>query len=220
MTKFPYTKNYTLTNYSNPQNLKGVNYLPILIHNNRVKNFFLKKNILTTFFSLQVSKFLNLPIFFRLECIKISTIFLNININLVLKKFKRYANFFGGASQQLEFVLTCFFTIITKDLVFFTGWLKKKFESIFYRKHKKLLYLVKLFFINYLVVYLPIFNCLGFFFKVRGKIGVGGNSKKKKYSIRLGKQSLTTKKLLFNSNCGSIRTLVGVLGFTIHIFYL
>jgi hypothetical protein len=55
--------------------------------------------------------------------------------------------------------------------------------------------------------------------KVRGKIGVGGNSKKKKYLIKLGKHSLTNKKLLFSVYRGKIRTLVGVMGFTISLFY-
>jgi hypothetical protein len=207
------------TNYRTPTYLKNLNYLPILVSKNRVKNSFLKKNLISIFFTLKVSKLINLPIFLKLEALKFSILFINMNINVVFKKFRRYANFFGGVYQLFEFVVTSFFTLITKDLNFFTNWLKKKFESIFYRKHKKLLYLIKLFFTNYLYIYLSMFNCWGFYFKIRGKIGVGGNSKKKKYLIRLGRHSLTTKKLIFVSNHGNIRTLVGSLGFTLYLFY-
>jgi hypothetical protein len=97
--------------------------------------------------------------------------------------------------------------------------LKKKFESLFYKKHKRLLYLIKLFFNNYVLIYLPTFKCLGFYFKLRGKIGVGGNSKKKAYLIKIGNNSLTTKKLKVNFKGGNIRTLVGTLGFTLMLFF-
>jgi hypothetical protein len=69
-------------------------------------------------------------------------------------------------------------------------------------------------------VYLPFFKCVGFFLKIRGKIGVGGNSKKRRYSIKIGRCSLTTKSLKFNLYSGSIRTLVGSLGLNLAIFYV
>jgi hypothetical protein len=167
--------NYIITNYQTPTNIRGVNYLKVLVNSNKIRNSFLKKSLISSFFNLQVSKFLNIPIFFRLECIKFSTQFISINVNLILKKFKRYASFFGGINNQLEFILASFFTLITKDVTFFVNWVKGRFEPTFYRKHKKLLYLIKLFFINYMSIYFNFFNCLGFYFKIRGKIGVGGN---------------------------------------------
>lgn len=63
------------------------------------------------------------------------------------------------------------------------------------------------------------FKCCGFYLKIKGKIGVGGNSKKKRYLVRVGRHSLTTKNLKFNNHIGIIRTLVGTLGVKITLFY-
>jgi len=212
-------KNLRKTNYQKPNLLKLKDLMSLLIVQNKVKNSFLKKNLMTIFFILGVSKTINSHTFFKLELIYLLPLFVNTHVLLIFKKFKRYATFFGGLSKLLEFVLVSFITLITKDLTFFRVWLVKKFESVFYRKHKKLLYLIKLFFVNYLFVYLNFFKCKGFFFKIRGKIGVGGNSKKKKYSIRLGRHSLTEKRLKFTNQSGGIRTLVGTLGFNLVLFY-
>jgi hypothetical protein len=117
-------------------------------------------------------------------------------------------------------VFVVFLTVISKDLGFFKNWFILKFEGLYYRKHKKLLYLIKLFLSNQMAVYLSLFKCIGFYLKVRGKIGVGGNSKKRRYSVKIGRCSLTTKSLKFNSYYGSIRTLVGSLGVALAIFYI
>lgn len=63
------------------------------------------------------------------------------------------------------------------------------------------------------------FKCLGFYFKIKGKVGVGGNSKKRKYLIKVGLNTLTSKKVKFNFNKGVVRTAVGVLGFKQLLYY-
>lgn len=63
------------------------------------------------------------------------------------------------------------------------------------------------------------FRCLGFYFKIKGKVGVGGNSKKRKYIIKVGLNTLTSKKVKFNFNKGIVRTSVGVLGFRQLLYY-
>jgi hypothetical protein len=49
--------------------------------------------------------------------------------------------------------------------------------------------------------------------------GVGGNSKKRRYTIKLGSNSLTRKSIKFNYYKGIIRTPVGVLGFRLLLHY-
>lgn len=207
------------TNYNSVETLKTNTYLPLLSLQNKVRTSFLKKNLITTLFTLQLSHTINSPIFFKLCAAKLIPIFLKYHITYIFKKFKRYGVFFGGPVKLMEFVLISFLTIISKDLNYFTVWLKGKFESVFYRKHKKLLYLIKLFFVNYVSIYLNMFRCRGFYLRIKGKIGVGGNSKKKRYLVKIGKHSLTSKRLKFTNHIGVIRTLVGTLGVKVALFY-
>lgn len=120
----------------------------------------------------------------------------------------------GGFLKLAELVRIVFLMLLTKDIYYFYKWFIRIFENTFYRKHKKLLYTLKLFFKNYILIYLNFFNCLGFFLKISGKISVGGNSKKRKYTIRIGSNSLSKKNIKFNYLKGLVRTPVGVLGFT------
>ena len=109
--------------------------------------------------------------------------------------------------------------LLSKDVNYFYKWFIKVFEKNFYRKHKKLLYTLKLFFKNYLFIYFKFFNCLGFLLKIKGKISVGGNSKKRSYMIKLGSSSLSKKNIKFNFYKGLVRTSVGVLGFKLFLHF-
>lgn len=213
-------KKQTFTNYFKIPEFKSNLYITPLVVQNKNKILIFKKNLISTFFLIGLGKSINSQYFFKLESLIFFDIFYKNHISLILKKFKKYSIFFNGINKLVEFIVVSFITLALKDLTFFSNWLKKKFENIFYRKHKKLLYLIKLFFTNYISLYLPFFKCLGFYFKIRGKIGVGGNSKKKRYLLRIGKNSLTTKQLKFNSHRGNIRTLVGILGFNLMLFYI
>ena len=62
-------------------------------------------------------------------------------------------------------------------------------------------------------------NVRGFFFNIRGKLGVSGNSKKRKYSFVIGKISRTKKNLRMLTEQSTIRTKTGVLGFRIVLTY-
>jgi hypothetical protein len=60
--------------------------------------------------------------------------------------------------------------------------------------------------------YFSLFQVIGFNLTVKGKIGLGGNSKTKTYIIKTGSYRRTSKKLkLFNTKT-SVKTLSGVLG--------
>jgi hypothetical protein len=49
---------------------------------------------------------------------------------------------------------------------------------------------------------------------------LSGNSKKRKYTIRLGSNSVSKKNIKFNYLKGIIRTPVGVLGFRLMLHFL
>lgn len=125
-----------------------------------------------------------------------------INLNLI-KKF-------------LEIFLIFMYT---KDTFFLANWLKITMEGLYYKNHKKFLMFFKniLFF---LFKYLKTFFLIrGLNFVLRGKIALGGNSKKKIFKLNIGCCSLTTKKSLVNYNKNFLKTISGTLGYSIFIFF-
>jgi len=212
--KFTLTSNYKILHLLN----KNLKFLRALIGNSK-QRFFLKTYLTTIFSVLSINPKFNQSFFFKLEGIRVNHLFYKYHVNLVFKKFKKYAIFFTSANKLQEFINIIFISFMSKDLSFFSKWLVKIFETTFYRKHKKILYLLKLFLSNYFIVYLKIFNCYGFTLKVRGKIGVGGNSKKKKSFMRVGSSGFSSKSLKFSTSKGVIKTTVGVLGFRCFIFF-
>lgn len=107
----------------------------------------------------------------------------------------------------------------TKDTLFLSNWLKHTMEELYYKNHKKFLMFFKntLFFLfKYLKSFLKI---NGLKFNLKGKIALGGNSKKKNFKMNLGLCSLTKKHNYINYNKDFIKTVSGTLGFSIFIFF-
>lgn len=155
--------------------------------------------------------------------------FNTLNFNLIdnnkyltwlVTNFKKNLNFsYLPIITDLNIIRTVLYTLISKDTFFFSNWLKSLLETIYYKNHKKLLIGLKylfFFLFKYLNIYLKI---RGLKFQLKGKISLGGNSKKKLFSFNLGSYSLTKKNnyLYFNKN--NVNTLSGSLGFYIFIFF-
>lgn len=64
-----------------------------------------------------------------------------------------------------------------------------------------------------------IFNIKGFFFDIRGKVGVAGNSKKRHFYFYIGKLSLSEKSSRIEHKQGIIKTHTGCLGVTFILNY-
>lgn len=62
-------------------------------------------------------------------------------------------------------------------------------------------------------------GCLGFFFDIRGKVGVTGSKKKRHYFVSYGSYSSTNKGLRWSVEKGIVNTTTGVLGTTLIIAY-
>ena len=103
------------------------------------------------------------------------------------KYFKRNLK----TSRQIVGVL--YYTLLLKDSSMFVNFFRKILESINIKLHKKLFSGLKKLFKD---VFKPIFNflgVLGVFFNIRGKIGVSGSAKKRRYFFYFGKHSLTSR---------------------------
>ena len=108
---------------------------------------------------------------------------------------------------------------IKKDVSLLSNWLKNTMEGIYYKNHKKFLNLFKMLF-SFLFKYLNShFLVKGIFFRLKGKIGLGGNSKKKKFNLNLGSFSLSKKFNKIDYSKNSIKTVSGMLGFCLFIFF-
>ncbi len=121
--------------------------------------------------------------------------------------------------SDLNFIKVIIITLLSKDSTLFVNWLKFFLEILYYKNHKKFFVLLKyvyFFFFKYLKFF---FKIKGLKFNVKGKISLGGNSKKKKQSFLLGNFSLTNKSTFINFNKTHVNTLSGVLGIFFFIFF-
>ena len=71
-----------------------------------------------------------------------------------------------------------------KEVYFLETYLKYLFEVIPFKYHRKMLYLMKFVIMKYSTGALYSLKTKGFFFKVKGKISAGGNSRKKIFLIK------------------------------------
>jgi hypothetical protein len=81
----------------------------------------------------------------------------------------------------------------TQDLQIFLMFIKRKLEISHFKKHKKILSIL----FDVLKKNQNIFSIMkinGFFFDIRGKVGVSGNAKKRHTSFTLGKIATTSQR--------------------------
>lgn len=97
-------------------------------------------------------------------------------------------------------------------------WFIKTMERIPFKNHRKLLSVFKFIIVNYFFVFSQK-SIKGFFFDIRGKVGVSGNAKKRHFSFYKGKYSKTTKNSKFDYQYKIVRTFTGALGVTMILYY-
>jgi hypothetical protein len=94
-------------------------------------------------------------------------------------------------SRQIIGVL--YYTFLLKDASIFVNFFKKILEKLNIKLHKKLFRGLKKLIKD---LFKPIFNLigvLGIFFNIKGKIGVSGSAKKRRYFFYFGRHSLTSR---------------------------
>lgn len=92
-------------------------------------------------------------------------------------------------------------------------------EIMNFKNHKKFLTFFQNLVKKHSNVFIDILKIKGFFFDIRGKVGVTGSSKKRHIFFKIGNLGKSTKsdKIEFNQNL--VRTYSGVLGLTYIISY-
>jgi len=156
---------------------------------------FLKKNK-KSFYFLFFNKFiLNfLENFFKFK------IFLNIKkgSNKIALKHISYRSFFLKyfkrnlkVSKQIIGIL--YYSFLLKDASIFVSFLKRVLEKLNVKLHKKIFLGLKKIIKDFFKPLFSFLGVLGILFNIKGKIGVSGNAKKRRYYFYFGKHSLTKK---------------------------
>lgn len=145
----------------------------------------------------------------------------NIYIKAIRRKLRRVRKMIKNSGISLRtFIRVMIVFLCTKDMELFIKVLLKIMNSMHYKNHRKFLYFLKLFINRTTSYYFNILRFSGFLFTLSGKISGGGNSKKRRYHIRCGKYSLTTKSLKIKFKKGIVHTRTGVLGYRFIISYI
>ena len=209
-------KFFFLTNYISLNNLLFNNSIRKLNNQLHLSNFFFFNFFLKKYFSIKSKK----NVFLYFNNFNLNYIDLNKYLNWVLINLKK--NNVPGMNMLISdsnFIKIIILTLLSKDTTIFINWIKSFLEILYYKNHKKFFILLKyifFFFFKYLKFF---FKIKGLKFNVKGKISLGGNSKKKKQSFSLGSFSLTKKSTFINFNKTHVNTLSGVLGVFFFIFF-
>ena len=217
------------------QNKKLSNYEPLNLffyYSMYLKNTSLtKSNFYTNFYQNNlyfikffVFKYLSLfltdkNLYLTLSKDNISIIEKSSLYKILIKKTKRLGFLKEIAFKTRSFINLILICLYNKDIVLLKNTIKGILEKLHFKKHRKLLYNLRVLLKSIIYIFFYKFKCLGLYIKVKGKIGVGGNLKKRKFIFKLGSFSFTKKsqKLVYVKD--SIRTYSGVLGFESYLTY-
>lgn len=106
-----------------------------------------------------------------------------------------------------------------KEVYFLESYLKYLFEVIPFKYHRKILYLMRFIIVKYSIGSLYSLKVKGFFFKVKGKISAGGNSRKKTYLIKFADCGFNNMNKRVKYYSFPLWTIVGTLGVKLAIVY-
>ena len=218
-------KNYNLNNHFNKFNTNSLirnnallESIYFRIYNSKVPNYFFFLNFFfKNFFENFFKQKIQLNFIFLKNLIK--KLKKKLFFKFMLLKFRKYQVGIGKGFFLEETLEVIWLTFLLKDSFFFLNWLNKTMGRIYFKSHKRFLNFLKFIFTKIFTKILWYFNCSGFYFLVKGKIGVTGNAKKRKFSFFSKHFSLTTKKNKLSFYKNSITTHTGALGVKFFIVF-
>jgi hypothetical protein len=106
-----------------------------------------------------------------------------------------------------------------QDSKLISSWLKSLIQRISFWKTRFIFRFIRYLFNNYFQYMFSDIGVKGFKVRLKGKISVAGNSRKRSILYRVGKTSHTTVGLKVAHSMDTITTFTGVMGFQVWIFY-
>jgi len=108
---------------------------------------------------------------------------------------------------------------VFKDIKIVNTWLQAIIKRISFWKTRFIFRFLKYLFNNYFIFILRFLGVKGFKVKLKGKISVAGNSRKRSILFRLGKTSHSTTNLKVIHHISLVNTFTGVMGLQTWLFY-
>lgn len=120
----------------------------------------------------------------------------------------------------IKFVEMLFIAMITKNTTILMRWIRFYFEKTNLKKHKRLFLFLKLILSRLIWNYNNYFSLRGVHLSLRGKFARTGSVRKSRRYIICGKVSRTSKNIAIYSKKTTIRTLTGVMGLKLSLFFM
>lgn len=175
------------------------NHLANVVLKKRSKAF---KKPFNTLKYILLYQFFNKFVFNFLEFFLKSKILFNLKKSTGGKKLKKLTSkkllkkyFRRNIKIGLEVFSVLYYSFLLKDSTFFANFFKKTFERIRLKLHKKVLIGLRKLFKKFFTSYHKRFGLLGLFLNVKGKLGVTGNAKKRRYFFYFGRHNITKRTL-------------------------
>lgn len=137
----------------------------------------------------------------------------------IFAKHRSYQSKVGRGFFFFEMLEILLISFLYKDVNLLIDWFVKTMERIQFRSHKKFISTFKFILVNYQDLFVYSNSVRGFFFDIRGKVGVAGNAKKRHFSFNVGKFSKTTKASKIEYQQQIVRTFTGALGVTMIMYF-
>lgn len=118
-----------------------------------------------------------------------------------------------------EVIEVLFVSLWLKNINLFVKWLRRYFEAVHLKKHKKLFAFLTYILGEFVWNYDLQFNLRGLRVKLRGKFGKAGSVRKSRKYIKRGKCSYSSKFLAYTHRSTVIRTATGVFGIKMEVFF-
>lgn len=118
-----------------------------------------------------------------------------------------------------EILELLFLSIWFRNLNLFMKWMRKYFEKINLKKHRKLFLLLNFLLGKFIWNFNLFLNLSGVRVALRGKFAKAGSVRKIRKYIKHGKCSYTSKKLATVNNTNTIRTTTGVFSIKMELFF-
>lgn len=136
-----------------------------------------------------------------------------------IPKMKMYERRLGHKFFFEESLHLMHLSFVLRDSVLFSSWLKTMIRRISFWKTRLIFRFLRYLFINFFSSIMPELRVRGIKIKLKGKISVGGNSRKRTIFFRSGESSYSRVDLRVSHHKQTIGTFTGVQGLQLWIFY-
>ena len=211
------------------------NYTPIYLLSKKISKKFQKK--FKPYFNKKFNNYIYYYVIPFFENFLNKKIFIkNININvfnknkykkiLFLKNMKEifFKNKILIISKSVNFNLTelieiVLYSFFRKDVILLMSWFIKNFKDIHFTQHKNFLIFFKIIVDDVFENYQDFFRLKGFYFILKGKIGITSNAKKKRVQFSLGSLSRSKKSQKVDFQQNVVKSLSGSIGVSMLLSY-